>query len=103
MSMRRVSREGRRRRSCREDLLLVELRKIRQRGYARLRTRSTISACVLLSAPIADFTGAVRAAISSLNGSPGASAIWREPRTLVALVIAAAKEISENARFPWGM
>lgn len=82
------------------DLLLVELRKIRQRGYAIADEEHDLGLRAL-SAPIADFTGTVRAAIS-LNGSPGA-AIWREPRTLVALVTAAAKEISGNARFPWGM
>ncbi len=82
------------------DLLLVELRKIRQRGYAIADEEHDLGLRAL-SAPIADFTGAVRAAIS-LNGSPGAP-IWREPRTLVALVTAAAREISGNARFPWGM
>jgi DNA-binding IclR family transcriptional regulator len=80
------------------ERLLVELRKIRQRGYAIADEEHDLGLRAL-SAPIADFTGTVRAAIS-LNGSPAAP-IWREPRRLVALVTAAARDISGNARFPW--
>jgi DNA-binding IclR family transcriptional regulator len=74
----------------REDFLL-ELRKIRQRGYAIADAEHDVGVRAL-AAPIFDFTGSVRAALS-LNGSPSA-AIWREPKTLVALVIGAAREIS---------
>jgi DNA-binding IclR family transcriptional regulator len=80
------------------DLLLLDLRKIRQRGYAIADEEHDLGLRAM-SAPISDFTGTVRAAIS-LNGSPAAP-IWREPRTLVAVLIAAAKDISGNARFPW--
>jgi len=80
------------------DRLLPELKKIRQRGYATSDEEHSPGVRAL-SAPIFDFRGAVQAAIS-LNGSP-AVPIWREPRTLVALVTAAARDISRNARFPW--
>jgi IclR family KDG regulon transcriptional repressor len=77
------------------DGLLLELRKIRQRGYA-IADEEHDSGLRALSAPIFDFTGTVRAAIS-LNGSPLVS-IWRHPGRLVAFVMAAAKDISANSR-----
>jgi DNA-binding IclR family transcriptional regulator len=80
------------------DRLLLELRKIRQRGYA-IADGEHDAGLRALSAPIFDFTGTVRAALS-LNGALSAP-IWREPRTLVALVTAAARDISGAARFPW--
>jgi len=80
------------------DRLLLELRKIRQRGYATADEEHDLGVRAL-SAPIFDFTGTARAAIS-LNGSPSAP-IWRDPRALVVLVMAAARDISGNARFPW--
>jgi IclR family KDG regulon transcriptional repressor len=80
------------------EKLLLELRKIRQRGYA-LADGEHDPGVRALSAPIFDFTGNVRAAIS-LNGSPAAP-IWKDPKKLVVLVTAAAREISGNARFPW--
>jgi DNA-binding IclR family transcriptional regulator len=82
------------------DRLLPELKKIRQRGYATSDEEHSLGVRAL-SAPIFDLTGTVRAAIS-LNGSP-AVPIWREPRRLVALVTAAAQDISRNARLHvWG-
>jgi IclR family transcriptional regulator, KDG regulon repressor len=81
-----------------KDTLLLELRKIRHRGYATADEEYDLGLRAL-SAPIFDFTGTVRAAIS-LNGSPSVP-IWREPRVLVAFVKAAAKDISGSARFPW--
>jgi IclR family transcriptional regulator, KDG regulon repressor len=80
------------------ETLLGELKKIRQRHYATADEEHDVGLRAL-SAPIFDFTGAVRAAIS-LNGSPAAP-IWREPRRLVALVTMAAEDISRNARFPF--
>jgi DNA-binding IclR family transcriptional regulator len=80
------------------DRLLVELRKIRHRGYA-IADGEHDAGLRALSAPIFDFTGTVQAALS-LNGALSAP-IWREPRTLVALVTAAARDISGAARFPW--
>jgi IclR family transcriptional regulator, KDG regulon repressor len=80
------------------DTLLPELKKIRQRRYATADEEHDLGLRAL-SAPIFDFTGTVRAALS-LNGSP-ASPIWREPRALVALISAAAGDISRNARFPF--
>ena len=80
----------------RSDLLL-ELRKIRRRGYATADEEHS-RGLRAISAPIFDFTGAVPAAIS-LNGRPSA-AIWRSPRRLIALVTAAAHDISSNARIP---
>jgi DNA-binding IclR family transcriptional regulator len=77
--------------------LLLELRKIRRRGYATADEEHS-SGFRAIGAPIFDFTGAVPAAIS-LNGSP-AVPIWRAQRKLVALVTGAAREISRNARFP---
>jgi DNA-binding IclR family transcriptional regulator len=77
--------------------LLLELRKIRRRGYATADEEHS-RGFRAISAPIFDFTGAVPAAIS-LNGSPSV-AIWRAQRKLVALVTAAARDISRNARFP---
>ncbi|HWF09727.1 MAG TPA: IclR family transcriptional regulator [Bryobacteraceae bacterium] len=73
------------------DDLLIELRKIRQRGYAIADAEQDVGVRAL-AAPIFDFTGSVRAALS-LNGPPSAP-IWREPKTLVALVTAAGREIS---------
>jgi DNA-binding IclR family transcriptional regulator len=81
-----------------KDTLLPELKKIRQRHYATSDEEHDLGLRAL-SAPIFDFTGTVRAAIS-LNGSPAAP-IWREPRKLVALVATAAADISRNARFPF--
>lgn len=80
------------------DALLAELKKIRQRRFATADEEHDLGLRAL-SAPIFDFTGTVRAAIS-LNGSPAAP-IWREPRTLIALVTNAAEDISRNARFPF--
>jgi DNA-binding IclR family transcriptional regulator len=80
------------------DGLLLELRRIRQRGYAIADAEHDVGVRAL-AAPIFDFTGSVRAAIS-LNGSPAAP-IWREPKALVAFVTAAARDISGSARFPW--
>ncbi|HTA47202.1 MAG TPA: IclR family transcriptional regulator [Bryobacteraceae bacterium] len=80
------------------DRLIVELRKIRQRGYAIADEEHDIGLRAL-SAPISDVSGTVRAALS-LNG-PVSAPIWRDLRALIALVIAAAKDISGNARFPW--
>ncbi len=77
--------------------LLLELRKIRRRGYATADEEHS-RGLRAISAPIFDFTGAVPAAIS-LNGSPSVP-IWRAPRKLIALVSAAARDISRNARFP---
>jgi IclR family KDG regulon transcriptional repressor len=81
-----------------KEVLLPELKKIRQRQYATANEEHDMGLRAL-SAPIFDFTGAVRAAIS-LNGSTLAP-IWREPRTLVSLVMKAAEDISRNARFPF--
>jgi DNA-binding IclR family transcriptional regulator len=81
----------------REDLE-IELRRIRQRAYAIADAEHDIGVRAL-AAPIFDFTGSVRAALS-LNGSPAAP-IWRELKSLVALVTAAARDISGSARFPW--
>jgi DNA-binding IclR family transcriptional regulator len=83
-----VSREG----------LLIELRKIRQRGYAIADEEHDLGLRAL-SAPIFDVSGTVRAALS-LNG-PVSALVWREIHGLIAHVIAAAKDISVNARFPW--
>jgi DNA-binding IclR family transcriptional regulator len=80
------------------EKLLLELRKIRQRGYAFADEEHELGVRAL-SAPIIDFTGTARAAIS-LNGPPAAP-IWHEPRTLVAYVTAAARDISGSTRFPW--
>ncbi len=80
------------------DRLLVELRRIRQRGYAIADEEHDLGVRAL-SAPIIDFTGTVRAAIS-LNGSPTV-AIWREPQRLIEFVTTAARDISSSARFPW--
>jgi IclR family transcriptional regulator, KDG regulon repressor len=77
--------------------LLVELRKIRRRGYATADEEHS-RGLRAISAPIFDFTGAVPAAIS-LNGSP-AVPIWRAPRRLIALLSDAARDISRDARFP---
>jgi IclR family acetate operon transcriptional repressor len=77
--------------------LLLELRKIRRRGYATADEEHS-RGLRAVSAPIFDFTGAVPAAIS-LNGSPSA-AIWKAPRKLIALLTDAARDISSNARFP---
>jgi IclR family KDG regulon transcriptional repressor len=77
--------------------LLVELRKIRRRGYATADEEHS-RGLRAISAPIFDFTGAVPAAIS-LNGSPAAP-IWLAPRKLIALLSDAARDISRNARFP---
>jgi IclR family acetate operon transcriptional repressor len=79
------------------DRLIVELRKIRQRGYAIADEEHDLGLRAL-SAPIFDVSGTVRAALS-LNG-PVSAPIWRDLRALIALVIAAAKDISGNARFP---
>jgi IclR family KDG regulon transcriptional repressor len=80
------------------ESLLLELRKIRQRGYA-IADREYDPGLRALSAPIFDFTGTARAAIS-LNG-PASAPIWRDPRALVAFVTVAAREISGSARFPY--
>lgn len=80
------------------DDFVVELRRIRQRGYA-IADAEHDAGVRALAAPIFDFTGDVRAALS-LNGSPAAP-VWRELKTLVALVIAAASDISGSTRFPW--
>lgn len=80
------------------DRLMIELRKIRQRGYAVADEEHDLGLRAL-SAPISDVSGTVRAALS-LNG-PVSAPIWRDPRALITLVIAAAKDISGNARFPW--
>jgi DNA-binding IclR family transcriptional regulator len=77
--------------------LLLELRKIRRRGYATADEEHS-QGFRAIGAPIFDFTGAVPAAIS-LNGSP-AVPIWQAPRKLVSLITAAAGDISRNARFP---
>jgi IclR family KDG regulon transcriptional repressor len=79
-----------------KDTLLRELKKIRQRHYA-IADGEHYPELRALSAPIFDFTGTVRAAIS-LNGSPS-KAIWRDLRKLVSVVTAAAHDISSNARF----
>jgi len=71
--------------------LLLELRKIRRRGYATADEEHS-RGLRAISAPILDFTGAVPAAIS-LNGSPSA-AIWKSPRKLIALLSGAARDIS---------
>ncbi len=76
---------------------LVELRKIRRRGYA-ISDEEHSRGLRAISAPIFDFTGAVPAAIS-LNGSPSA-AIWQAPRKLIALLSDAARDISRNAPLP---
>jgi IclR family KDG regulon transcriptional repressor len=78
------------------ERLLLELRKIRQRGYAVADEEHDLGLRAL-SAPIFDFTGTVRAAIS-LNGAPSAR-IWREPRVLVGFVLAAARDIGSGTRF----
>lgn len=78
--------------------LLIELRKIRRRGYATADEEHS-RGLRAISAPIFDFTGAVPAAIS-LNGSPSAP-VWRFPRRLIELVTAAAGDISRDARFPF--
>jgi DNA-binding IclR family transcriptional regulator len=75
---------------------LIELRKIRRRGYATSDEEHSHGVRAI-SAPIFDFTGAARAAIS-LNGSPNVP-IWRAQRKLIALVTQAARDISRNARF----
>src|ERR1700722_3326432 len=80
------------------ERLLLELRKIRQRGYALADGEYDLGLRAL-SAPIFDFTGTVRAALS-LNGSATVP-IWRDVHALVAFVTAAAKDISGNARFQW--
>jgi DNA-binding IclR family transcriptional regulator len=77
--------------------LLLELRKIRRRGYATADEEHS-RGLRAISAPIFDFTGAVPAAIS-LNGSPSAP-VWREPRRLIALITDAAHDISRSARIP---
>ena len=74
----------------RENLLL-DLRRIRQRGYA-IADGEHDTALRAISAPIFDYVGNVRAAIS-LNGTP-ALAIWRDLRALIAYVTAAARDIS---------
>jgi len=78
--------------------LLVELGKIRRRGYATADEEDA-RGLRAIGAPIFDFTGAVPAAIS-LNGSTSAP-IWRAPRELIALLTAAAGDISRDARFPF--
>ncbi len=78
--------------------LVLELRKIRRRGYATSDEEHSRGVRAI-SAPIFDFTGAVPAAIS-VNGNPSA-AIWKAPRRLIALVTAAAHDISSSARFPF--
>jgi IclR family transcriptional regulator, KDG regulon repressor len=77
--------------------LLLELRKIRRRGYATADEEYSRDLRAI-SAPIFDFTGAATAAIS-LNGSPSAP-VWKAPRKLIALVTEAAHDISRSARFP---
>lgn len=83
-----VSREG----------LLMELKRIRQRGYA-IADGEHDSDLRALAAPIFDYTEKAIAAIS-LNGDASA-AVWKEPRQLAERVIAAAREIAGSARFPW--
>jgi len=80
------------------DAMLAELRKIRQRGYA-IADGEHDPALRAISAPIFDFTETAQAAIS-LNGDMTAS-VWRDPRRLIDLLLAAAREISRSARFPW--
>lgn len=80
------------------ERLRTELREIRQQGYAIADEEHDLGLRAL-SAPIYDLSGTVRAAIS-LNGSPAAP-IWREPRSLIEAVMAAAQDISGSARFPW--
>ncbi len=76
----------------RENLLL-DLRRIRQRGYA-IADGEHDAALRAISAPIFDYLGNVGAAIS-LNGTP-TLAIWRDLRSLVAYLNTAAREMSGN-------
>ena len=78
------------------DSLLHDLRKIRQRGYA-IADGEHDPGLRAISAPVFDFTGVARAAIS-LNGSP-ALPVWGELRRLIDLVTAAARDISGSAGF----
>lgn len=80
------------------EKFLLELRRIRQRGYAIADEEHDLGLRAL-SAPIFDISGTVRAAIS-LNGSPRAP-IWRDMRAVIALATGAARDISGNARFAW--
>jgi len=80
------------------EKLLLELRRIRQRGYA-LADEEHDAGLRALSAPIRDLSGTVRAALS-LNGPSDAPA-WNDLRRLAGLVTSAAREISGHARFPW--
>jgi DNA-binding IclR family transcriptional regulator len=75
------------------DSLLLDLRKIRRRGYA-IADGEHDPGLRAISAPIFDFTGVARAALS-LNGSLNVP-IWRELPALVTLVTTAAKDISRR-------
>lgn len=80
------------------EQLLLELKKIRHRGYATADEEHD-PGLRAVSAPITDLSGTVRAAVS-LNGSSSAP-VWRDLRAVVAFVTTAARDISVNARFPW--
>jgi IclR family acetate operon transcriptional repressor len=73
------------------EILLLDLRRIRQRGYA-IADGEHDTSLRAISAPLFDDVGNVRAA-RSLNGTP-ALAIWRDLRGLVAYLTTAARDIS---------
>jgi IclR family transcriptional regulator, KDG regulon repressor len=75
------------------DSLLLDLRKIRRRGYA-IADGEHDPGLRAISAPIFDFTGATRAALS-LNGSLNVP-IWRELPSLILLLTTAAKDMSRR-------